>query len=117
MVPWMLVASELATAGSVMAKAERIRPARRRVGVRCAGIQGRRVRTFEERLEPLLLLLLVSVLDQDLHVARVRGGTVETFGCKWDRSHDFCKSGVLLVGQSVSKLCFMVDLEGNPHIP
>ena len=57
----MLVASELATSGSVIAKAERISP-------------------FEKRLEVLLLVLVGAEEREHLHVSRVRSGAVGGLG-------------------------------------
>src|SRR3954469_8397261 len=61
----MLVASELATPGSVMAKQDRISPSR-------SGSP----HPPQKGLEPLRLLLGGPELRQDLHVPRVRRGTV-----------------------------------------
>ena len=66
----MLVASDEATAGSVIRKAERISP-------------------FEQRLQPLLLLLGRAVALQHFHVAGVGRRTIEHFGGKNDAPHHF----------------------------
>ena len=66
----MLVASEEATSGSVMANAERISPASK---------------GFSQRL----FLHFCAVAQDRLHVASVRGAAVEHFRREMRAAHDF----------------------------
>jgi len=73
-----------------------IRTGRRRLGHRetTSHLAG------EHRIEPAFLLLRCAELEQNLHIARVRGCAVEHPWCEQAAPHDFAKQAVLPVRQS-----------------
>ena len=77
----MLVASDEATAGSVIRKAERISPA-------------------SSGLQPLVLLLRRAVAVEDFHVAGVGRGAVEHLRCQGHAAHQLGARRIFEVGQS-----------------
>ena len=60
--------------------------------------------TGQQRLEPLLFLLVVAVAFDGFHVAGVRRVAVEDFAGEGDAAHDFTQVGVLFVGQAGATL-------------
>ncbi len=71
----------------------------RRGHVRLRHTKGGADLAFQQRLEPLLLLLFSAVANQDLHIPRIRRRAIEYLGCHGRTPHDFAKGCILQVGK------------------